>query len=349
MFQEIKPSDTRLVYCGRIDQDNLDAPVFVYPASFVRFRMSGKKGIAIIENQNNYYTNTLGVLVNDVYMGKIILNKEGITEADFSPFLKGEMAEVTLFKVQDGCHQYKLLGIRVDKNAMVEAGSALPTRRIEVYGDSISAGELSEWMDRVAMPDLPDHEGLPSNSYYSYSWFLARKLNASLHDIAQGGIALFDKEGWYNWPDFIGLESVYDKIEYQPMFGEPKTWDFHKYIPRLVVFAFGQNDANPENYMANEYEGEKAIRWRKKYAELILELEKHYPGAHFVCTTTILNHEEGWDKAIGQVVQELNKPNVHQFIYENNGKGTPGHVRAEEAYKMASELAAFVETLGLDW
>ena len=58
---------------------------------------------------------------------------------------------------------------------------------MEVYGDSVSAGEVSETVDYVGKVD-PVHDGHFSNCYYSYSWMCARKLGAKLHDIAQGGI-----------------------------------------------------------------------------------------------------------------------------------------------------------------
>lgn len=348
---EIKPLDERLVYCGRIDFEKKEGPLFVFPASFVRFKLNGKTLKIKIKNQNEYYLNHLGILVDDVYMGKLRIANEGETILDFSGFLGDgkELQEVTIYKTQDGCHQFTLESIWVDADAQVEKGTPLSNRRIEIYGDSISAGEVAEAMDLVAGPDPENHMGLPSNSYYSYSWFLARKLKATLHDIAQGGISLFDKQGWYSWPEYIGMESVYNKIAYQPKFGPTTDWDFKKYIPQLVVLAFGQNDANPNNYMAEDYEGEDAKRWRKRYREFIEELMEYYPGVHVVCTTTILNHDPGWDKAIHEVCTEIGDSHVHHFLYEKNGCGTPGHVRAPEAEKMASELAAYVETLGIDW
>ena len=36
----------------------------------------------------------------------------------------------------------------------------------------------------------------------------ARMLNAQIHDIAQGGIALLDGQGWFHEPDQIGMESA---------------------------------------------------------------------------------------------------------------------------------------------
>ena len=60
-----------------------------------------------------------------------------------------------------------------------------PNRRIEVYGNSVSAGEVSEAVDYVGKED-PEHNGEYSNSWYSYRWMIARKLGAQIHDIAQG-------------------------------------------------------------------------------------------------------------------------------------------------------------------
>ena len=62
----------------------------------------------------------------------------------------------------------------------------------------------------------------------------------------------------------------------------------------------------------------------------------------------ILNHNANWDRAIATVCQKLGDAKIHHFLYSNNGRGTPGHIRRPEAERMAEELSAFVETLGDD-
>ena len=54
-------------------------------------------------------------------------------------------------------------------------------------------------MDYTGKTD-PEHQGGYSNSWYSYAWMTARMLNAQIHDIAQGGIALMDGQGWFHEP-----------------------------------------------------------------------------------------------------------------------------------------------------
>ena len=81
------------------------------------------------------------------------------------------------------------LGLIFDADAQLQAPEPKPEKKIEVYGDSVSAGEVSEAVDYVGKED-PEHQGQYSNSWYAYSAITARKLNAQLHDVAQGGIAL---------------------------------------------------------------------------------------------------------------------------------------------------------------
>ena len=51
-----------------------------------------------------------------------------------------------------------------------------------MYGDSVSAGEVSEAVEYTGKPD-PEHNGQYSNSWYSYAWMTARRLDAEIHDI----------------------------------------------------------------------------------------------------------------------------------------------------------------------
>ncbi len=64
----------------------------------------------------------------------------------------------------------------------------------------------------------------------------ARNLHAQLHDTSQGGIALLDKTGWFMEPDYLGIESCYDKIEYQPELSEVKTMGFFTLYTRCCDF-----------------------------------------------------------------------------------------------------------------
>lgn len=83
-------------------------------------------------------------------------------------------------------------------------------------------------------------------------------------------------------------------------------------------------------------------------AYFIRKLRRIYPKATIVLATTILNHNENWDKSIDAVCRELKDPKIHHFLYSNNGCGTHGHIRKPEAEQMGRELCGFIESLGSD-
>ena len=213
---------------------------------------------------------------------------------------------------------------------------------MEVYGDSVSAGEVSEAVDYVGKED-PEHNGEYSNSWYSYAWMTARRLNAQIHDIAQGGMALLDGTGWFHAPDHIGMETAWDKIYYHPELSGMLEWDFSQYTPQVVIVALGQNDSHPEDYMKEDYDGEEARTWRQHYEAFLRKLREIYPDARIICCTTLLNHDPAWDRAIGQAVEQLGDEKVTQYLFRRNGRGTPGHLRIPEAEEMAEELAAYIQ------
>lgn len=279
--------------------------------------------------------------------------------------------EVLLFKRQDSCHMVQIHGFIGSSDTELLPCAPLSPRRIEVYGDSVSAGEVSEAVDYCGQPD-PVHNGEYSNSYYSYAWLTARKLGARIHDIAQGGIALMDGTGYFMEPEQRGMESIFDKVQYQPQLlnqfpkelggGDvscgsegkcarkdakmPLQWDFSLYRPQVVIVAVGQNDAHPDNFCGEDYEGERSACWRKRYADFLRRLRRIHPQAHIICMTTILNHDENWDRAIEEACAGLGDSRVHHFLFSNNGRGTHGHIRRPEAEKMAEELSAYIEGLG---
>lgn len=334
-----------LQYSGRIDFDEKKAPVFVYAASFVKVHFKGTYVKAEIANNHSYWDNYLGVIV-DGKQTKILLqeDKEKHTYTLVENLEAGEH-ELLLFKRQDSCHLFKLYGLELDDDAIIMEPSPLPARKIEVFGDSVSCGEVSEALNYVGKAD-PEHSGEFSNSWYSYSWMTARKLHAELHDTSQGGIALLDKTGWFIDPDYLGVESCYDKIEYHPGMSEVKPWDFSNYTPHVVIVAIGQNDNHPVDYMAEDYDCDRAVYWRSHYRAFVERLMELYPKAQIILQTTLLQHDANWDRSIDEVCNTIADPRVHHYVYKRNGAATPGHLRIPEAQEMAEELTAYIESLG---
>ena len=334
-----------LRYTGRIGREDPEHPFFIHVCSGVQLRLTGRTLRIALTNRHSYYENRLGVIVNGVQHA--VLLAEGPQEIDLSGYLTGEVSDVLLFKRQDACHAFTLDGLAIAGELLPLP--ARPARRIEVYGDSVSAGEVSEAEFACARPDPEGHDGRYSNGYLSYAWQAARLMNAELHAVAQGGLALLDGTGYYDGPDYIGLESCWDKVNYAPCFGPVTDWDFARFTPQVVIVAVGQNDHHPANIMAEDYHSAASVRWRSEYCRFLGRLRERYPHAHILCTTTILGHDPAWDRAIGECAAAMGDARIRHFLYTNNGCGTPGHVRGSEAAVMARELADFIEALPGVW
>lgn len=387
---KIDLKDTHLRWSGRIYWGEGEKALWIFPATSLRFRMRGRKAVLRVRNYNQYWENSLGIIVDGVQT-KCVLKNEGVTEmvlfdegqnhfatsqvitgqitnqqpaADESkegtvrledekevvPIEKAEQSieqgirEVFIFKRMDSCHLCEIESLEVSEDAEFLPLPEIENRKIEVYGDSVSAGEVSEAVGYTGKED-PEHNGEYSNSWYSYAWMTARNLRAQIHDIAQGGIALLDNTGWFLEPEAVGMESAWDKVQYNPYYGKLISWDFQKYRPDVVLVAIGQNDNHPEDYMKENYLGEKAIYWREHYKQFLLHLREKYTEAYIICHTTLLCHDISWDNAVDEVVESLNDQKVSHYLFKRNGIGTPGHLRISEAQEMADELAVYISKL----
>ncbi len=224
----------------------------------------------------------------------------------------------------------------------------MPVRKMEFYGDSVTAGAVVEAADFVGKQDPENHDSIYDNSWHSYSLQTARNLGAKVHNIAQGGIAVFDGTGYYHAPNYIGLISAFDKLCYFPE--GPcgvSNWDFSLYTPNVVVIAVGQNDPHNEgNADNNIYDASYRRKWKDGYLHILNTLMEKYPNATFILATTVLMHDPEWDKAIEEIREETASSRVHHLLYTRNGAATPGHPRTAEQVEMAEELTAFISSLG---
>ncbi len=346
----IDPKDERLEYSGRVDFDSVGGPTLVYPCTNVKMKISGTKEVKVrVLNHRSHNNNYLGAIVDGDQRCICIFDEEkelGDTFTVAKGLDPSKTHEIMLFKRMDSCHTVQLLDFFADDGAVLTKSVTEYKKKLEFYGDSVTAGEVSEAIEYCKKQD-PENKGEYSNSYWSYAWITARMLDAEIHDIAQGGISLLDDTGWYAGPNFKGIFNMYDRIEYNPYLGVTKRFDFSSYMPDVVVIAIGQNDANPVNFMAEDYDGEMAELWRRSYAYFISLIRTRRPDAHIILATTILGHDAAWDRAIDEVCEHLREKDkkIHHFLYSENGCGTPGHIRKPEAVKMAEELKSFINSI----
>lgn len=338
----INPNDPAFEYMGRIDFDDPSRPVLVWPGTMIDVNFTGTSCALVIKNINHQELTHFGALVDGVMQKFFLKNTREDELYVLAEGLENTAHTLKLVKTLASHNYVEFVGIVIDENAEVSRPNHKYDLRIEVYGDSVSAGENVEDIYYEGQQDHPEHHcnNSADNAYFSYPLMLARRLNAEVYDVAQGGIALLDGTGYFTSDCLLGMVSCYDKLSYSPY--EKRTeWDFSLYTPDIVITAIGQNDHNPDPEAIKRPEYRRM--WKDKYIEMLRDLMEKYPNAVFILMLTILKHDPTWDDAIREVAEEVNEKRVRYFKFVRGGAATDGHPRATEQAEMATELYAYIK------
>ena len=332
------------VYMGRVDISDPKAPVMIYAGSNIKFSFRGTSLRITLENIPMYDRMWIGALI-DGFQKKIEISKEPAAQTiTVAENLTDTVHTCVIFKRMAAAHYFRFLS--------AEADEIMPTdvkydMKLEFFGDSVSAGECCEAVYNEGLCDPENHEGTYNNSYFSYTWSCARKLNAEFNNNSQGGLALLDHTGYFYGPDIetlTGLESTYNKLRYVPYApGGVSEWDFTRYTPDFVIFAIGQNDANPNPEAV--FDREYTEKWKARYKEILRDMQKRYKTARFIIITTVLKHEMKWEYILDELCAELADPNVTRLRFRRAGLATDGHPRIAEQEEMANELAVYIRSI----
>lgn len=334
-----KADNNAFSYMGRIDFADKLAPVLIYAGSNIRCKFTGTFLNVTIDNISMSEYTSFGAVIDGIQYKTELKNENGAVSYKIAENLPEGEHTLIIFKRQAAAHYFKFIGIETDGEVMPE--NKKYDLKLEFYGDSVSAGEVTEAVYYDEHQDPENHKGVYDNSYFSYTWILARKLNAEFYNNSQGGLALFDKTGYFYDKDLTGLETTYNKLSYVPYAAMGLTeWDFSRYTPDIVVFAIGQNDASPDPKAI--FDKEYAEKWKAKYKEIVLELKERYGNVKFLLVTTVLMHDPRWDEVLDEIKEELGDF-VYRYRYRRNGAATPGHPRITEQTEMGLELEQFIK------
>lgn len=345
---ELGYKSEKINYYGRIDMKE-DGAYFYFPSSSAEVRFKGTEISAKIKADIVWGTVSLGYVI-DGRMGKVPLNREN--NGRYMTYQLANSLEpdtehtLILYKMHAANLSFSLDSFSCDGE--FTAPPEKPALKLEFYGDSVSAGEVTEAYDFVGRSDPASHDSAYDNSYLSYTWQTARLLGAQIQNVSQGGIAVFDDTGYFHAPKMIGMESVYDKLCYFPEGGELTKWDFSRYTPDVAVFALGQNDKHngvTDKDDIDIYDTETRTKWKEGYKGIVKNIHAHYGNnTKYIFLTTLLMHDPEWDKAIDEAVCELKAEGIpaYHMLFKRNGAATPGHPRYQEHKEMAEELADYI-------
>ncbi len=329
-------------YSGRIDFSEPDGVLLVWPGSYIGFCFSGT-GLALeLENRRSWNGSRIGFVVDG--NESLIEIGDGVGTYTLAENLPAGTHSCYIYKPMTGGY-IKLLNLLLDDDARLLKPLPKPRKRIEFYGDSVTAGDVVDADEYMGKPDPEGNNGQWDNSWHTYAMRAGRMLPAEVYNTSQGGIAIFNGTGYFEMPNMRGMEDCYDKLRYCS-FDKITKWDFSRFVPHVIVFAIGQNDHNPNPDCIYDKVYYRA-KWEDKYIEIINSIRQHAPKATVVLALTVLNHDPAWDEAIEEIKDRMGgaRNRVYHLVYSRCGKATPGHPRNQEQQEMAQELVDFLNSL----
>jgi hypothetical protein len=321
----ITADDPNLQYTGRIDFSNPLSPILSWSGSSVIANFQGTSLQAIINDMgDNYFYSII-----DDGTPNMINCSWGQHTYTIATGLSDTTHKIELYKRTEGINGHTaFIGFIIDDGKTLTTPPPRPIRKIEYYGDSITAG--------LALDGADDQmNAMYTNSYLAYGSVAARNLIAEHHTIAVSGIPLVHTDSDSNMPgDYYYRLNTNDA---------PSFWDFNQWTPDCIVINLGQNDkwygvtqsqavsgyVNFVNTLRTSY-GDMAA----KNIPIILAIgcmDATYPGSP-------------WPGYIQQAIDSLNNTysdyNVYKVIFPFGGIWA--HPHASQHAAMAQQLTDFI-------
>jgi hypothetical protein len=333
----IKPNHKQINYEGRVNL-NADSTSIYWPGTSININFKGAEIIkaklkSTMENAYFY------VIIDDSIYTKIeVIKDEPARFYQIANNLSAGAHRLTLTKLSNSTSANQFYGFEFSDGTEILEASKLTKRKIEFYGNSITAGH------GVDTPTGLSDSGEPKyfNNYYTYAAITARHFKAQYMSTSRSGIGV--TVSWF--PEI--MPETYDRIN--PLDGNSK-WDFKNYQPDVIVINLLQNDSWIVN-QPNNPQFKARFGTQKPtddfiinaYKNLISNIRKNNPKATIICALGNMDAtKEGskWPGIIKLATDQLNDSKIFNVVFPF--KNTPGHPKRNEQAAMAKQLIAFIE------
>ena len=244
-------------------------------------------------------------------------------------------------------------GFVLDKGKKLVETPALPSRKIEFIGNSITCGYGNEGLKKEEGFDYATE-----NHYYSYASITSRNLNAQHWVVARSGIGAYRNYGEAKTGSprsCMPVQYEYTGYAWDLKLREEATflrekWDFNRCQPDVVCINLGTNDLSTRNY--------DLTLLKQGYQKLYQMVRTHNPKAKIVFLTGSMLYNQELKEArqlLDEVTAEAQKAGdkeVYRFdmspIQSNEWYGNDYHPNIYQDEKMDNELAAYLRGL-MNW
>lgn len=334
---DIPASDARIQYVGRVNFTNPEAPLFTYPGVQIIAGFDGTSLRMKAKPKSGFYM----AQIDEQEPFKVdYLNKEDSVMVLAEGLPEGKHKVKLMYIVEGYDLRPEFYGFILDPGKDMTEAPALPTRKIEFIGNSITCGygvESTEGTDSFSYGT--------ENHYLSFASLTARALEAQYMVVARSGIGIFrNYNGPYEGKPETAMPALYDYTNYNDT---TQVWDYYRYTPDVVCINLGTNDTSAGRY--------DKIKLREAYAKFLQHIRSRYPNAKIVMMSgCMLSGQRMKDVADAQdaVVANANKKGdkeVYRFTFPEQdgslGYGANFHPSIKQQEKMAGELTPFLQEL----
>ena len=236
-------------YIGRFDLSKPDAPSAEWSGSAMEARFSGTQVAARLGGSNNYFDVVLDGVVQPV------IKTSGQASNAIATGLAAGTHDVLVFRRDEAFdNPATFSGFDFGSGALLAPPPA-PARRIEIVGDSISAGYGDECANAST-----GFSAATENEYVAYGPLAARALGADVHVIAWSG------KGLYRNLDGSTTETMPILWKRTIPTDASSHWDSSQWIPDVVVINLGTNDYNAGG-------GDPSASFQSTYLQFVEQLE----------------------------------------------------------------------------
>jgi lysophospholipase L1-like esterase len=343
----VSPSDTHILYAGRISFANPERPAWNYPGIQIVAAFEGTSLRMLAKPRSGYFM----AQIDQAEPFKVAFQGERDSLVTLATALLDGRHLVRLMYVIEGYEFFpEFWGFVLDPGRRLVEAPAFPSRKIEFIGNSITCGYGNEGLCKE------DHfDYATENHYYSYASIAARSLEAQHWVVARSGIGAYRN---YGEPksgspgSCMPVQYEYTGYAWNPDLRKQSTflserWDFSRYQPDVVCINLGTNDLSTDNYDLQLL--------KQGYQKLLQQVRRHNPQAKILFLTgSMLGGKELQlaRQLLDEVAAEARKAGdqeVYRFdlspIDDEAFYGNDYHPNVYEDEKMAAELTAYLRKL----
>ncbi len=306
--------------------------MFAWSGTAIALRFKGTAiGITLTDGGSNVFE----VVIDDRHT--VLTTQQGTKKYALASGLSNGPHDVLVYRRTEAFYgETTFNGFDVAPSAYL-SGPPVPARRLEVIGDSISAGYGNE--GTLPCPFEPKTE----NHYLTYEAIAARSLSAELYTEAWSGIGMLRNNG-----DTSGtMPERYPRALPERA---ASSWDFSSYVPDAVLINLGTNDFA---------KGDPLAAFQTTYTKFVSDLRGHYPKARFYLGVGPMLGGPDYDKAkayLNGVIAAraaLGDRNLALLLFDTqnaqgDGLGCDYHPSLATHQKMAAKLVATLQA-DLGW